>query len=108
MMKPDSADLLHNILKYIDYRYDFLRGIVYRKAVDNSTDNGICSTVLKSSQEIQAYLSGHEIDMIILTCPVHMPVVLSRTERGWVKRTGNLSNWITNHWQTELLIIAVS
>jgi hypothetical protein len=107
-MKVDSADILLNIVKHIDYRFDFLRGIVYRKAVDDCMDNGISSTVLKSSQEIQSYLSSHDIDMIILTCPVHMPVVFGRTGQEWVKRTGNLSDWITSHWHKELLIIAVS
>ncbi len=45
--------------------------------------------------------------MIILTCPEHMPLVLGPTERGWVKHR-ELSDWITEHWKTELLIIAVS
>lgn len=107
-MKPDSIDMFHNILKHIDYRFDFLMGIVYRKAGDDCTESKICSTVLRSSLEIQNYLSRHEIDMIILTCPAHMPVVLGRTELGWAKHTSDLSDWITEHWKTELLIVAVS
>ncbi len=107
-MKPDSIDILHNVLKHIDYRFDFLMGVVYLKAVDDCAVNRRCSTVLRSSAEIRNYLARHEIDMIILTCPGHMPVVLGPTELGWVKHTEDLSAWITEHWKTELLIIAVS
>ncbi|MEA4925458.1 MAG: hypothetical protein VB084_09130 [Syntrophomonadaceae bacterium] len=107
-MNIKSIDELPMILKHIDYRFDFLMGVVYRKAVDECSGNKKRSTVLRSSVEIQNYLSRHEIDMIILTCPGHMPLVLAPTERGWVKHTEGLSDWITEHWQTELLIIALS
>lgn len=107
-MKVGSIDSLNDVFQHIDYPFNYLMGVVYRKAVDDCAGNRRCSTVLRSSLEIQNYLSLHEIDMIILTCPMHMPVVLSRTEQGWIKRTEELSDWITKHWQTELLIIAVS
>jgi len=107
-MNPQLIDELSILLEHIDCRFDFLIGVVYRKVLEGCTNNKRCLQVLRTSQDIQDYVSHHELDMVILTCPEHMPVVLNRTELGWVKHTKKLADWITEHWKSELLLIAVS
>lgn len=108
MMKERSIGSLNNILEHIDYRFNYLMGVVYRKVREDCA-NRRCLQVLRTLKDIEDYVSRNEFDMIILICPeLHMPVLLNRTELGWVKQTEELANWITEHWKSELLLISVS
>jgi len=101
-------DELFDILEHIDYRFDFLVGVVYLKVLEGCTKRSRRLLVLRTFKDIQDYMGRHKFDMIILTYPEHKPVVLNRTELGWVKNTEELADWIIEHWKSELLLIALS
>ena len=106
-MKGRSIGSLNNILEHIDYRFNFIMGVVYRKERVDCATSSRCLQVLRAIEDIEEYVSRNELDMIILIYPKHMPVVLNRTELGWVEQTEELADWITEHWKSELLIISV-
>jgi hypothetical protein len=106
-MNINSFDELSIILEHIDHRFNYLTGVVYRK-VREDCENRRCLQVLRTLKDIEAYVCRNEFDMIIINYPEHMPVVLNRTELGWVKQTEGLANWINEHWKSEILIISVS
>jgi hypothetical protein len=106
-MNTNSFDELSIILDHIPYKFDYLMGVVYRKVQENC-ENRRCLQVLRTRNDIEDYVSRNEFDMIIINYPEHMPVVLNRTELGWVKQTEDLANWVTEHWKSQILIISVS
>jgi hypothetical protein len=107
IMAEQSIDNLNNILEHVNYRFNFLTGVVYRKVREDCASRK-CLQVLRTLHDIEGYVSRNEFDMIILNYPEHMLVVLKRTELGWIKQTEGLANWVNEHWKSELLIISVS
>lgn len=107
-MKTGTINSLSNALEHIDYPFNFVMGVVYRKVPEDGANNTRCLHVLRTREDIQDYLSRNEFDMIVLTYPEHMLVVLTQSELGWIKRTDKLAEWISKHWKSELLIISVS
>jgi hypothetical protein len=99
---------LNSILEHIDYRFDFLMGVVYRKVQEDGANSRRSLRVLRTPKDIEDYMSRNEFDMVILNYPEHMPVVLNRTELEWIKQTEDLANWITENWKSEIFLISVS
>jgi hypothetical protein len=101
-------DEFSDIMEQADYQVRFLAGFVYRLAqkYDIKTDKNI--RIMRSPDEIVNYLFRQDADCLMFTSPEHAPVVLKRKELGWVRDMEEFSNWLTVHWEAEILVIAVS
>ena len=97
-----------DIIEQADFQIRFLAGFIYRFAQkhDIKTENSI--RILRSPDEIANYLYRQDADCVMLTSPEHVPVVLKRKELGWVQDTEEFANWLTVHWESEIIVIAVS
>lgn len=94
-------------LEQADFQLRFLAGLIYRLAQDPAVDkmNGI--RILSHPEEIADHIFNNEADYVMLTSPEHMPVVLKRRDFGWVKDKDEFADWLTVHWRSEMLVIAV-
>jgi hypothetical protein len=95
-------------MEQADFQVRFLAGFVYRLAYkcDIKTNNNI--RILRSPDEIVNYLFRYDADCLLLTSPEQVPVVLKRKELGWVRDMEEFSNWLTVHWESDIMVIAVS
>jgi len=103
-----SLDEFSDIMEQADFQVRFLAGFVYRLAqkYDIKSDKNI--RIMRSPDEIVKYLFRQDADCLMFTSPEHMPVVLKRKELGWVRDMEEFSNWLTVHWDSDILVIAVS
>ncbi|PKM78122.1 MAG: hypothetical protein CVU90_03620 [Firmicutes bacterium HGW-Firmicutes-15] len=95
-------------LEQIDFQIRFLAGLIYRMAHDSNIKTGNSIRILRTPDEMADYLYKQDADCVMLTSPEHMPVVLKRKEIGWVKDWDEFADWLMVHWESEILVIAVS
>lgn len=102
-----SLDEFSDIMEQVDFQVRFLARFVYRLAYkyDIKTDNNI--RIMRSPDEIANYLFRQDADCLMLISPEHVPVVLKRKELGWVQDMEEFTNWLTIHWESDIVVIAV-
>jgi hypothetical protein len=97
-----------DMLEQLDFQIRFLAGLIYRVTQESGikADNSI--RVLRAPDEIANYLYKQDADCVMLTSPDQVPVVLKRKGFGWVQDMDEFANWLTVHWESDIMVIAVS
>lgn len=99
---------LTDLLEQVDAKLCLLTGLVYHLGKENEGIYSKHLQILCNPEEIEAYVSRADHDLIIMTRPDQIAVIIKRTDAGREERTGELMQWLLEQGDSEMLIIAVA